>query len=265
MKKIAFILAMLLPTAAFAQSVTFAGRASAGADYKIIKGLHLSVEEEIRSGDDFSSLGSIRSTVGISYKPVKFIKLGAGYTLINPWKSSANAFNNPRHRFFFDVAGNLRLGDFQLSLKERLQLTHRTGSFNYTQTTPNALALKSRLGVKYKGWKKLEPYAYFEVRTALNDPWGSYKTEVDDEGETYYPFTLSGYNHLYNNRYRGSIGLEWKISKHHELKPYMLLDYINEYEIDTKNDTDHNCYSFKSAAYNNFLRISAGLSYVFKF
>ena len=165
MKKIAFILAMLLPTAAFAQ--TFAGRASVGADYKIVKGLHLSVEEEIRSEDNFSSLGSIRSTVGMSYKPVKFLKLGAGYTLINPWKSSANAFNNPRHRFFFDVSGNLRLGGFQFTLKERLQLTHRSGSFNYTQTTPNALALKSRLGVKYKGWKKLDPYAYFEVRKEL--------------------------------------------------------------------------------------------------
>lgn len=263
MKKLALILALLMPAAAFAQTVNFAGRASVGADYKIVKGLHIAVEEELRAGDGFSSLGSVRSTAQITYKPLKFVKLGAGYTLINSWSSSDNAFKSPRHRFFLDVSGNLRLGDVQFSLKERLQFTHRTGSYNVYQNTPNALALKTRLGVKYKGWKKVEPHLYYEIRTALNDPWGTISGSalIDDDGNTYYAYTPAGYTHVYNNRYRGNIGLDWKLSKHHELSPYILLDYCSEYELDTNKAGT----KFYSAAYDNVFRVSLGLGYVFKF
>lgn len=264
MKRLAFILALLLPLAAQAQtSTTVAGRASVGVDYKIVKGLHVKAEEEVRSGDGFSSLGSLRTTVGLTYKPSKYVKLGVGYTLINPWKSSWNAFNAPRHRGYLDVTGYLPLGDFQFSLKERLQLTHRTGEFNVYQTTPNALALKSRIGVKYKGWRAVKPSIYFEVRTALNDPWGSMSgsQQTKKDGTTYYAYTPSGYTHLYNNRYRGNIGLDWNITKQHTLSPYVLLDYISEYEIDANSDGTR----LFSAAYNEMFRVSLGIGYTFSF
>ena len=88
MKKILLsTIAVLVAVAAQAQSASFAGRASAEVDYKIVKGLHLSVGEEIRSNDNFSALGSLRTNVTLSYKPAQFLKLGAGYTLINPWKN----------------------------------------------------------------------------------------------------------------------------------------------------------------------------------
>ena len=148
-------------------------------------------------------------------------------------------------------------------MKERLQLTHRTGDFNVYQTTPNALALKSRIGVKYKGWRAVKPSAYFEVRTALNDPWGTTSGSVQykKDGTSYYNYTPAGYTHVYNNRYRGSIGLDWDITKQHTLSPYVLLDYVSEYEIDANSAGTR----LFSAANNNYFRVSLGIGYTFSF
>ncbi len=274
MKRIVIALALVLaPVIAGAQSTVFAGRASVGADYKIMKGMHVEFEEELRSADSFSSLGSMRTTLGFTYKPVKYVKLGVGYTLINPYTvdkeielsdgstSTFTGFWYPRHRFFFDGAGHMNLGDFQFGVKERLQLTHRTGDFNVYQNTPDALALKSRVYMKYKRWKAFEPTAYFEVRTALNDPWGSYQTATNDDGDVYYKYTPAGYTHVYNNRYRGGLKADVNLGKTHTFAPYVLLDFCSDYEIDTNKDGT----KLKSAAYEEVFRVSVGLSYTIKF
>lgn len=277
MKKLAFVLALLLPAAAFAQtSSSFAGRASVEADYKIMKGLHLSVGEEIRSNDNFSALGSLRTTVGLTYKPIPYLRIGVGYTLINPWKNGKeieltdgstttyNGFWAPKHRFYADITGMVRLGSFQFSLRERVQMDHNGDSdMNIYQDPRNKVALRSRLGVKYKGWKMVQPYAHFEIRTQLNGAWGSTSgsQQSKKDGTTYYDYTPEGYTHVYNDRYRGNIGLDWNISKHHTLSPYVLLDYISEYEIDTNGKGTR----LFSAAYNNLFRVSVGLGYVFSF
>ena len=275
MKKLVFALVLLLPLTAQAQT-SFAGRASAGVDYKIAKGFHIVAEEEVRSADSFSALGSIRTTLGLTWKPAKFLKLGTGYTLINPWKvgkeveledgstASYTGFWAPRHRFYFDVRGALRLSDFEFFVKERLQLTHNGDSdMNVYQSPRNALTLKSRIGVKYKGWGAVTPTAYFEVRTALNDPWGntSGSLQTKKDGTTYYTYIPTGYTHVYNNRYRGNLSLDWEINKHHTLSPYVLLDYISEYELDTNKKGTR----LFSAAYNEGFRVSVGLGYTFKF
>lgn len=267
MKKWLIFLALLAPVAAAAQRTTeVSGRASVGVEYKIVKGLHLQVEEEIRSGSGFASLGSFRTTAGLSYKPAKFIKFGAGYTLINPYKSSASAFNYPRHRVWADLTGYLPLGDFQFFLKERLQLTHRTGDFNAYQSTPDALGLKSRIGVKYKRFKAFEPSLSFEVRTALNDPWGEVTSgtlQTTKGGKTYYPYQFSGYTHVYNNRYRFNLGADIRLSKHHHLEPYVMLDFCSDYEIDTNSDGTR-LYT-ATTAWNEITGFVMGLSYTLSF
>ena len=270
MKKLLLLTALLLPMAAQAQII--GGRASVGVDYKIAKGLHITAEEEVRTADNFSALGSTRTTLGLTYKPVKFLKLGAGYTLINPWKVDKelddgtlySGFWAPRHRFYGDVRGALNLGDFQFFIKERLQLTHNGDSgMNVYQNPRNALALKSRIGVKYKGWKVVEPSAYFELRTQLNGAWGttSGSQQTNKSGRTYYAFTPGGYTHVYNDRYRGCIELDWNISKRHTLSPYVLLDAGSEYELDTNSEGTR----LFSAGYSKYFRVSLGVGYVFSF
>lgn len=277
MKKLTLsVLALLAGIMAQAQSASFAGRASVEADYKIVKGLHLSVGEEIRSNDNFSALGSLRTTVGLSYKPIKYLKVGVGYTLINPWKNGKEieladestvkyyGFWAPKHRFFADVTGIVRWGDVQFSLRERVQMDHNADSdMNIYQDPRNKVALRSRLGVKYKGWKVVEPYANFEIRTQLNGAWGSTygKPKTKKDGTTYYEYTPAGYTHVYNDRYRGELGVELNLGKRHTLNPYLLLDYLSEYEIDTNKKGTR----LFSAAYSNLFRVSLGVGYTFNF
>jgi len=270
MRRILALAVLLLPLTLFGQA-KFAGRASVEADYKISKGFHITAEEEVRVADGLAGLSSLRTTLGASYKVNKYFKLGAGYTLINPYKDTWQAFNAPRHRFYADVAGYYKVGDFQFSLRERLQLTHRTGEFNVYQNTPNALALKSRIGVKYKRIKAFEPSLSFEMRTALNDPWGNIdesqglltKKSGDRAGETYYVYEHTGYNHVYNNRYRINIGADWSLARHHTFSPYLMLDYCTDYEIDT-NGSGTKLYT-ATTGYSDVFRISIGLSYKFSF
>ena len=235
MKRLCILLALLLPVSAWAQSTEFGARASVEANYKIKKGLHVYAEEELRV--TAPSLDSWRHTLGFTYKPFKGLKLGVGYTLINPYKSSEAKFKNPRHRFFADVTGSFTAGDFQFSLKERFQLTHRTGTFNVYQTTPNAMALKSKLTVKYKGFVDVDPYASFEMRTVLNDPWGTATSSTQKWNNSgtkqYYDYSPEGYTHVYNNRYRLEAGADITFNQWHSLKPFVLLDFNSDYEIDT--------------------------------
>lgn len=253
--------AVLLPFAAGAQTVELGARASVGADYKIVKGLHLQAEEEIRTG--VNAFDSFRTTIELTYKPVKYVKVGTGYTLINSYSSSDQAFKSPRHRFFLEATGYLPVGDFQFSLKEKLQLTHRTGDFNVYQNTPNLVASKTRLGVKYKGWKKFVPGVSAELRVALNNPTiGTLgATGTTKSGKTYYEYTPAGYDTADLDRLRLNLSGEIKFNKHHSLTPYVLVDFCSDYEIDTNSEGTR----LFSAQYNKYTALSAGLSYVFSF
>lgn len=281
MKRLCILLALLLPAGAWAQSTTeFGARASAEVNFRITKGFHAYAEEEIRIAS--TSLDDLRHTLGFTYKPFKALKLGVGYTLINSYSTDYAAFKNPKHRFFADVTGSLNAGDFQFSLKERFQLTHRTGTFNVYQNTPDAMALKSRFTVKYKGFFNVEPYASFEMRTVLNGPWGTVTGDLvwnKSQTKQYYLYTPEGctlkqnsegkyylegspkYTHVYNNRYRGEVGVDIAFNKWHSLKPYVLLDFNSVYDINTNSEGTH----LFSAGYVNSIRLSAGVSYVYSF
>ncbi|MBE6222238.1 MAG: DUF2490 domain-containing protein [Bacteroidales bacterium] len=265
MKKLLITLALLLPLAAAAQSTTEGSvRASAGVDVKIRKGLHLSVEEEIRMNGAFKNLNRLQTTVKVEYKPLNWMKLGLGYSLINPYSYANMGFKNTRHRVFFDVGAHYTtFSRFSFSIRERIQLTHRSGVFNAYQNTPNKVELKSRVGVEYKGWTYFEPGVFFELRTALNDPWGEVSGEMKykDDGTTYYDYTPLGYTHVYNSRYRAIFRTDIKLSKHHVLEPYAYVDYLTAYKIDTNSEGTR----LFRAEYDDHFRISLGISYTFKF
>lgn len=262
MKKLVYLLALLLPIGAAAQTQSGA-RASIGADWKVRKGLHLTVEEEVRMDDVFKSLNRLQTTIGLEYKVSDYVRLGAGYILINPYNAGNLLFKEPRHRFYVDGKLHYNLGGFDISLKERVQLTHRTGDFNVYQNTPNLVGLKTRIGVQYKGWTYFEPGVFFEMRTQLNAPWGSTSgsLQTKSDGTTYYAYTPAGYTHTYNDRYRGIIRTDIKFNKHHVLRPYVLLDFVSEYDIDTNAEGTR----LFSAAYNNYFKLTIGVGYTFKF
>ena len=246
-RKIAIIatLLMVLPLATMAQTDVdldseWGGRLSATVDKKLARGLHVSLEEEVRMDNNFGSFDRLQTTVGVSYKLPVGIKMGLGYALIAPYSNSNSAFKSVRHRLMLDVSYGYRFGDWQLSLKERLQATYRTGDMNEYQNPRTALTLKSRLKLQYKGLRRLTPYAYLELRNTLNAPViSAYYNESTDEyftsdgsltGDA--GWFLTGFNGIYVNRVRGCLGAEYRLDRRSRIEAYLLLDHVNNKEVD---------------------------------
>lgn len=216
----------------------FGGRLSVSVDKKLARGLHVSLEEEIRMDNNFGSFDRFHTTLGLSYKVNDYLKLGVGYAMINPYSSSNSAFKSSRHRLMLDATGSLRFGDWRLSLRERFQATYRSGDMNEYQNPRTALTLKSRLKLSYKGLRRLEPYAYVELRNTLNAPVIS----ASYDGTNYLTSALSQYGEagwfidswtgVYVNRVRGSVGFDYRLSKASSIDISLMADRIMDKVVD---------------------------------
>lgn len=234
----------------------FGGRISVTLDKKLVKGVHLFAEGEARFSDNFSSFGRYQAGLGLSWKITDVFKVGTGYTFIQ--KQNSEGTWKPRHRVYLDGAVNLRAGDWRFSIKERLQLTHREVN-NVYQSNPNSLALKSRFKIAYKGLQNVTPYGYVELRNVFNAP--SVKATWSTVSLSYADYSFGGYNDVYINRIRGSLGAEWKLSKQHALDFFLLTDYNYDKNIDTNAEGT----KLKSLTYDQGFRVSLGLGYKFSF
>ena len=217
----------------------FGGRVSVELDKKLRKGLHVSLEEEVRLDNNFGAFDRFHTTLGLSYKVHPNVKVGVGYALINPYSSTNAAFKNARHRVMVDASANYKVGAWTFSLKERVQLTYRTGDMNEYQNPRAAFSLKSRLKAQYRVSASLTPYAYVELRNTLNAPViaayrdedGTYVTEDGYETGNAGWF-ISGWNGVYVNRLRGSVGVNYKFDKHNTLNLYILADRVMDKVVD---------------------------------
>ena len=218
------------------------GRISVGVDKKITKGFHVTIDEELRQNNNLANFDRLQTNIGAKYKVHPNVKIGLGYSLINPYSTTDKAFGKARHRITFDVAGNLVFGQLQFSLKERLQMTHRTGDLNTYQNPRNALALKSRLTVKYKCSERLSPFAYLEIRNTLNAPVISANFDgtnylTDTGSKTGEPgWFLDGFCGNYVNRIRGAFGADYSFDRHNSLNICLLLDRISNKVVDANNE-----------------------------
>ncbi len=219
------------------------GRLSVSVDKKLARGLHVSLEEEVRFDNNFSAFDRFHTTAALSYKVNDYLKVGAGYAWILPYSTTNSAFKSSRHRLMVDVTGGVRVGDWRFSLRERFQATVRTGSFNAYQNPGTLLALKSRLKVQYKGLRRMEPYASLELRNTLNAPSinasynGTYYVYYDEETESYYRegeagWFLGGFNKVYVNRLRGVVGVEYRLSKASTVDVSLMGDYVMDLVVD---------------------------------
>lgn len=272
-KAFILIFGLFFPIWAFSQTDTnldpeFGGRISVSVDKRIVRGLHVELEEEVRFDNNFGSLDRLQTTLGVSYKVHPNIKLGVGYAMINGYGANSNSFKNMRHRFIADVTGTLHLGRWNLALKERFQATRRTGDYNVYQNPQTALTLKSRLSVRYKSMGRVEPYAYFEVRNYLNAP----VIEAAFDGTTYYTLDgysetgeagwfLKGFNGGYVNRLRGALGMDVRLTRRSTLNFYVLADYLMEKVVDANAEGT----KLKSYTYEKGFRGWVGVGYEFAF
>ena len=226
MKRIIFLTtAMLLTLAAGAQDDSFALWTSIGADKKITKKWTVGLEGEMRMLQGHASRWSIG--IGTSYKIAKWLKASAGYEqLCDKYNRYSADYTTDgvflltekhasywgfRHRFNVSLTGEVRLGRFDISLRERWQYTYRpektvmrtvterdypdpldpTAWDEYSEEEANTYrskgknVLRQRLQVEYDIRKcPVKPYASAELFNAWN---------------------------IYKVRY--AVGADWKINK----------------------------------------------------
>ena len=254
MKKLGIFLfsLALLPVVSRAQGTAgdletdFSTRTSLAVDKRLSKGLHLEAEYELRTENALSKIDRHQASFGLSYKFNDWLKGGVSYTFFDRY--GTNAGWEPRHRVSAALTFGYRVGDWRFSLREMLQLTHKTEDLNVWQETRNGLALKSRFKIQYKGFANVEPYGLLELKTVLNDP-------------LYKNGSFSGYTDAYITRYRGGLGLEWKFGPQHALDFYGLLDYNYATAIDTNRAGT----VIKSLSFDRKFNTTVGIGYTFSF
>ena len=199
-------------------------------------------------------MGRFQIGTGLSYKLLPGLKIGAGYILIGNRNSSGTY--KARHRAYFDLTESIGSGNWRFSFRERLQYTKRSDVNKY-QTNPNALALKTRFKVQYKGFKTVTPYAYAELRIDLNDP----ACKASWDGTQYTAYEFKGYSDTYLDRVRGALGAEWKLSKKHSLDFTLMLDYNYSKNVDTNKGGT----KLKSLTYDRTFAPTIAVGYKFAF
>lgn len=279
MKRILLTLALLLPASAFAQEtiddgLSFGVRTKVEADAKLARGLHLSAHEEARFYFNTEDVMRFYTGIGLEYKVLSFLKVGAEYEYINRQKfdSEEKVYEwSARHRGNFFVTGTFKTTDWQFGLKETFRMTYRPGDMNLYQAPRTAMVLKHKASVKYLGLGSVVPYAAFEVRNTLNDAAysGTYVANATTNKDRYQNEQFLGYTHAYVNRLRAQLGVTVKFNKHHELDFYLLGDHLKDKTVDTNREGSdswkENGLVLKSIDWHTGNMISAGLAYKWSF
>lgn len=191
---LSFICLSLFTVCIQAQNNDFGIWTSIGAEKKINKKLSVGVEGELRTRNNTKTAD--RWTVGASadYKLTKYLKVGAAYDFLygnniekisyhsngdyNNWRPS---FWSGRHRFNVSVTGDVNVGAWNLSLRERWQYTYRPATTTERYDFDNAWwentdvgakaknVLRSRFQLEYNiSHSKFTPYVNVELFNAWN-------------------------------------------------------------------------------------------------
>ena len=226
------------------------GRIEGAVEWSVTKDLSLEAGIETRLKSDISSMDRIHTYVGATYDLGKNLKVGGEYILINMYDSDIQAWDSRRQRVNINIEGEVEAGDFEFSLRERVQTTFRPDSINrYEKSNPEAI-LRSRLMASYKiPHSRWQPYLLFELHNTLNAPKAvaNFKTdkyEVDN----------------YITRYRGGVGAKYRINRSHRLDFYYYFDFDRSYNIDYKSNKG----GIKGYKLEREIRHIFGISYKFK-
>ena len=257
MKKVLFSIALLLGSITLsAQNIIpgvtndsdVRGRLGGAFVWEVAKDLSLEASLEMRLKNDFSTVDRIQTGIGLEYEACKYFNIGADYQLINTHEPGT--WERPRHRANLNLEGNVKVGRFEFSLRERLQTTFRTDSVNRYEKMNPELILRSRLTAEYNiRHSKWTPYLLFELNNTLNSPAVVLNYKRD-------PYSIDNYI----TRYRAGVGAKFRVSRNHRLDFYYYFDYDRSYNIDYKGNKG----DLKSVVQENEMRHIFGISYKFK-
>lgn len=192
-------------------------------------GLSLTIEEEIRSAPSHRA----HTTVGLTYAPIQYVNIYAAYTLkLYGDQGWSNVDKYLRHRANLLVTGQVKLGQWNLSLREGVMLDARCDEVDQREKNQVDFTLRSRLQTVYSiPETPLGIVGKFEILNTLNAPV-SYLNETIEfrgNGEKEYG--------QYISELRPEVGLQWKINKQHSLTLTYRYNYLYDRGISIDDNT----------------------------
>ena len=191
-----FLVLLTFPVLVSAQGYEDQQWISAGIKYKIDKEWSVDAEQGWRISE-LAWTSVMYTDIGINYKLNKYLKFSAGYRLSFRNGSWFN-YRNVDHRFYFDVTPSIKLGEFKLSTRIRIQ----SGRRDWATSADGAAAertLRNKLTIEYDA--------------------GDFTPYVN--GELYTPLQKSGY-FSGPNQLRLQAGCEYKVNKKLDLGLFLL-------------------------------------------
>ena len=274
-KKILFAAALALcsATSAIAQS-DFGVWTEIGVEKSFNKKFSLEASVENRMANNATQPQRWNAAIGGSYKPLKWLKLGAGYVFIynrnfqeaeekykendegeivlgEDGKPIIEGYNvdhgywRPRHRAYFDVQGKVDVGRFSISLRERYLYNYyvETEALRDKYRNPSQPGYSGNLypfnGMEFMKYEQemdtKKAKSKHSLRTRL-------QVEYDIKGVPLTPFvscelTNELSNAMQYDKVRAQAGVEWKINKKHILSGAYL--YQNENQEIGPNESLH--------------------------
>ena len=186
-------------------------------------GLSLTFEEEIRSAPSHRA----HTTVALGYTPIPYLNIYAGYTLKlygNQGWTDPNKYL--QHRANILLTGQVKLGQWNLSLREGVMLDARAGEVDTRVKNQVDFTLRSRLQAVYSiPETPLGIVGKFEILNTLNAP-GAYINQIANKSYGQYISEL-----------RPELGLQWKINKQHSLTLTYRYNYLYDRGIKIDDNT----------------------------
>ncbi len=201
-------------------------RARAILDIPLARNLSLDWSEQVRMHNNVSDVDKIVSSVGISYKALPWLKVGASYGFVNTRDEETDGLGNTtvewkiRHQANVDITGSYKLGRVKLSLRERVRFAFRGDSVSSYEHADPFITLRSRFKAAYDIRQcRWEPYAAVELYTTLN---------ARGAVPNYLNYNVAYKQYI--NRLRFTLGTEFKINNYHRLDIYYHFHMNQSYE-----------------------------------
>lgn len=219
---------------AMAREVTqdFGLSINAGIQKKIVQGLSVALDGEIRTNNNTTDLERLALAASMAYKPIPYFKAEVGYEFIGryyPKKTSTpnvvtDTYWVPRHRVQVAASGILPIGAFTLSLRERYQYTHSSRSTASQWEAVTGLPLEDKVA---------EASDEHVLRSRLKAEY-----EISDVGVTPY-LSIEFYDDLAHSfeltDIKTTVGAVYDVTPNHALEFYYR--YAAEVGSDAKKDT----------------------------
>ncbi len=198
-------------------------------------GLSLTFEEEIRSAPSHRA----HTTIALGYTPIPYLNIYAGYTLKlygNQGWTDPNKYL--QHRANFLVTGQVKLGQWNLSLREGVMLDGRTGKVDKRTKNQVDFTLRSRLQAVYSiPETPLGIVGKFEILNTLN----ASVAYINSLSNNQYPIAHSEASAQKYGQYiselRPEAGLQWKINKQNSLTLTYRYNYLYDRGLSINNET----------------------------